>query len=527
MTNSPSGATAPVVDERSRNLSWDPQVGHPHRQRILAVACLALVMVVVAVSSLNVAIPTIVTDLKPSSTELLWIVDAYALVFAGLLLLAGAIGDRYGRKKALVAGLIVFGTASFFASFAETPTLLIAARAVMGLGAAFVMPSTLSIITSVFPPMERPKAIATWAGFAGAGGALGPLLSGLVLKWGDWEEVFLINVPLVLITLAAVLVIVPVSRDTHARRLDPVGALLSVVTLGALLLGIIEGPDKGWGSAFVLIAFAVAVLAAVGFIAWELRTKVPMLDPRYFKIPGFSAGSGVIVALFFGMFGMFFLVAQYLQFVKGYTALTSGVATLPSAAMMIIIAPRSAGLAEKFGSRRVVVSGALFAAAGFGVMSRFTPDTPYIWVALALVLIGSGMAQAMAPSSTSIVTSLPLDKAGVASAVNDTTREVGGALGIAILGTILTSQFSSSMSAALPATVPDQVREVATEGIGPALGVAQQAPAEFSAQLVDAAHHAFTDGFHVAFLVSTALMLLVAVGAGIFMPRQLDMSAGH
>ena len=515
------------TDQPSRSIAWDPHVGHPHRRQILAISCLSLVIVVMAVSSLNVAIPTILRDLQPSSTQLLWIVDAYALVFAGFLLLAGAIGDRFGRKGALQGGLVVFALGALAASRVDDPNLLIAMRSIMGLGAAFVMPATLSIVTSVFPPVERPKAIATWAAFAGAGGALGPLLGGFMVEHYGWASVFLVNLPLAVTTLVLVSVRVPSSRDETERRLDVVGAILSVAALALLLFGIIQGPEEGWTSPLVLGAFGLTVLTALVFVWWELRVEEPMLDPRFFRIPAFRAGSAVITSLFFGMFGMFFLMSQYLQFVKGYSALMAGVATLPSAATLILVTPRSPTLVATFGARRVVVVGMLLVTTGFGIFALLGPDSPYLMVALGLVVIASGMGLAMAPASTAIVSSLPMSKAGVASAVNDVTREVGGALGIAVLGTVLTSRFTSLMDDRIPAAAPEEVRAGARTSVNAALAIAEKVPPQFADALTEGARSAFTDAMNTSFMVSAGLLFVMALVASRAVPRDMQATVGH
>ncbi len=515
--------TVDESDTRSSRLpGWDPMVGYPERGRVLAICCLCLVLVVIAVSSLNVAIPTILDDLEPSSTQLLWIIDSYALVFAGLLLLAGAIGDRFGRKGALLGGLTVFGLAAVAASQAPNAEALIATRAVMGVGAAFVMPATLSIVTSVFPPQERAKAIATWAGFAGAGSALGPLLGGFMVEHFGWASVFFVNIPFVIVAMVLIARFVPTSRDTEERRLDVVGAVLSVLALSALLFGIIQGPEEGWASALVLGSFTLTIVVGVAFVVWELRTDEPMLDPRFFRIPAFRAGSGVITAVFFGMFGMFFMLTQYLQFVKGYSPLLAGISTAPSAVTMIIVTPRSPRLVARFGSRRVVVTGMLLVAAAFAVYALLDPDTPYLAVAFALVVGACGMGLSMAPASTAIVSSLPLSKAGVASAVNDVTREVGGALGIAVLGTILTSRFTSLMGERLPDAVPEQVRIGASGSINAAMAIADKVPAQFAEPLRQVARSAFTDAFNSAFVVSAVLLFVMALIAARSVPDTRD-----
>ncbi|MDH5238113.1 MAG: MFS transporter, partial [Acidimicrobiia bacterium] len=343
---------------------------HQRRWFLLGIMCLSLVMVVMAVSGLNVAIPSIQRSLDATGTDLQWIVDAYAIVFAGLLLTAGAMGDRFGRKRALQGGLLLFGLGSVLGTLATTVPLVIGARVVMGTGAAFVMPATLSIISAVFPPQERTKAIAVWAGFAGAGGALGPLVVGFLLtEWWIfpaywWGAAFLVNVVTVAIVLTAVTVWSPRSRDDGATPLDPAGALFSIVGLAALLFGIIEGPVKGWSSPQVVGAFVVAAVALVGFVLWERRSVHPMLPMAYFGDLGFSVGAGVITFAFFVMFGFFFLITQFLQFVRDYSPLDAGVATLPLAVALVAVSPRSAGLAEAIGPTRVIAVGFGFIVAG-------------------------------------------------------------------------------------------------------------------------------------------------------------------
>ncbi|MBX7069865.1 MAG: MFS transporter [Microthrixaceae bacterium] len=528
------GAKRNVPETRAEETyGIDPTIYH-RRWGILAVLCISLVTIVIAVSSLNVAIPTIIRELNASSTESLWIIESYALVFAVILLPAGAIGDRFGRKWALLGGLVIFGGLAVVASFSTDPTQLIATRAVMGIGAALIMPATLSIITNVFPPHERQRAIATWAGLAGAGGALGPLMSGLVLKAGWWwGSVFLVNVPLVVLLIALSTFLVPNSKNPNGERLDPPGALLSVVTLGALVFGIIEGPEKGWLNGLVLGSFALAIVAGAAFVAWELKATHPMLDPRLFKLRGFGMGSLTITLSFFCMFGTFFLISQYLQFVHGYDALGSAVRTLPSAVVMVIVSPRSPKLVARFGLRNCVRAGFLLIAAGFLGMASLGPDTAYWQVAVFLCLMSAGMASLMPPASGMIVSSLPLSKAGVGSAVNDVTREVGGALGIAIMGSVLASGYSSRMAdkiAAFP--IPPQFRDLIEDSIGPAFGVADQAQArglidaERAQFLRDAARESFVSGSRIAFLVAVGVALLGTLVAGNLIPNESPVPGG-
>ena len=317
-----------------------PEV-HQRRWTLLAVLCLSLVMVVMAVSGLNVALPTLQRELDASATMLQWIVDAYALVFAGLLLTAGALGDRFGRKGALLVGLAVFATGSVISGLAGSAIVVIVGRAVQGAGAAFVMPATLSLITAIFPPEERQRAIAVWVGFAGAGGAIGPIVTGALLQRFWWGSAFLVNVPVVAVTAAAIALYSPRSRDDNATPLDPRGAVLSLFGLGTLLYGIIEGPERGWSDGVVLATFVAAAVFLVGFIAWERVAAHPMLPLRFFADRRFSVGSAVVTVSFFVMFGFFFLFSLYLQLVRGYSPLDAGLATLPMAATFIVVSPRT------------------------------------------------------------------------------------------------------------------------------------------------------------------------------------------
>ena len=487
----------------------DPSIGHPQRQQVLAVMCLSLVLIVVNVSSLNVALPSIINDLRPSSSETLWIVDSYALVFAGVLLPAGAIGDRLGRKGALQVGLALFLLCAVAASFSETPMQLILSRGLMGIGAGLIMPATLSIITDVFPPDERAKAIAVWSGLAGAGGAIGIIAAGLLLKAYSWSSVFFINVPIAALALVVVALIVPTSRDPEGHPLDWPGSVLSLIGLVALLFGIIEGPERGWTDGLVLAGFLVAIATIGAFIVHELRTEHPMLDPRLFLIKGFGLSSLTITISFLTMFGMFLLIAQHFQFVNGTDALGSGVRTLPYALALIVLAPRSPKLTERIGVRNAQALGLLVVGVGYAGLAAVRPDTPYLWIGASLVILAAGMAALMPPATAAIVSTLPPAKAGVGSAVNDTTRELGGTIGIAVMGTLVTIGYGSSIESSTTDLPPEAAR-LAEDGIGGALAVARDLDPGAGAELVDAAGQAFNAGSSVAFGVAAALVVLTA-----------------
>jgi EmrB/QacA subfamily drug resistance transporter len=491
------------------------------RWRTLAVLCLSLVIVVVGNTVLNVALPTLVRELGATSSQLQWIVDSYALVFAGLLLTAGALGDRFGRKGALTAGLVIFGAASGVSALATSADQLVALRAVMGVGAALIMPATLSILTNVFPPHERARAIAIWAGLAGAGAAFGPIASGFLLEHFWWGSVFLVNLPVVAAALIGGRRLVPRSRDTAQPPLDPAGALLSIVGLGALLYGIIEGPNHGWTDPVTLAwgLGGIAVLAVFGL--WERRSTHPMLDLGFFRNPAFSSAAGAITLIFFAMFGTFFVFTQYLQLVLGYGTLEAGVRMLPMAFTMMVAAPSSARLVERFGSRRVVTTGLCLVAAGLLLLSFLSVDTPYWRLVLNLVVMAAGMGLSMAPSTTGIMASLPLGKAGVGSAVNDTTRELGGALGVAVLGSLLASRYAASLTDALGGLLQGPALEAAKSSLGAALGAARTLPGPAGETVAAAARSAFVDAMSTSLAVSSAVVLLAAFLVNRYYPERV------
>jgi EmrB/QacA subfamily drug resistance transporter len=501
-----------VAESPPDTFGVDPDV-YARRWWILGTLCISLVTIVLAVSSLNVAIPRIQAELGASGTELQWIIDAYALVFAGMLLPAGALGDRFGRKGTLHIGLVVFGISALVASAADDPTQLIAARTAMGVGAAFIMPSTLSIIVNSFPFHERPKAIAFWAAFAGVGGALGPISSGVLLDHFWWGSVFFANVPLVLLLLVLSARIVPTSKDPNGHPLDPIGAFLAVAGLVALVFAVIEAPEAGWASALTLGALAAAVVLLVAFVRWELRHRTPMLDPRLFRLPGFAAGSAAVTLAFFSIFAMFFLLTQYLQFVKGYSPLGAGLRVLPNACAMILVAPRAPQVVLRFGVRTTMRTGFLLTSVGFALLSTVREATPDGLVFVALVCIGSGMALTMPGASQHIIGALPLSKAGVGSAVNDVTREVGGAVGIAVAGSIVATVYRQ---ASFLEQIPEEPREIAAGSIGQTFGVARRAlddgfldRAQFD-RVIAAAGDAFTDGTRLAFGLMAVVAMLAA-----------------
>jgi EmrB/QacA subfamily drug resistance transporter len=484
----------------------------------LGALCLSLVIIGMDNTILNVALPTLSRDLGASASQLQWMVDAYVLVFAGLLLTMGALGDRFGRKKALNIGLVVFGLGSVASAFSGSASLLIGTRALMGAGGALIMPSTLSIITNIFPTHERGRAIGIWAGVSGVGIILGPVAGGWLLEHFWWGSVFLVNVPIIGTALIYGWRVIPDSRDPAATPLDPIGAILSIGGLVALVYGIIEAPTNGWASASTLIALVLAAVLLGIFILWELRSEHPMLQMQFFENPRFSAASASIMLVFFALFGTVFLNAQYLQFVLGYSPLEAGVRVMP-VATLIFAAPISARLAERFGSKIVVALGLAVVAASLGLLSTVTAVSSYGLIAASLAILGAGMGFTMTPATESIMGSLPLAKAGVGSAMNDTTRQVGGALGVAVLGSILASSYASSMASAAHGLPPTSASAV-TDSIGGAADVAAQVGGSSGAAILHAAHAAFANGMGDALVVAAFVAFAGALVALFFLPAR-------
>jgi EmrB/QacA subfamily drug resistance transporter len=499
------------------------QTGHPQRWFILGILCTCLVLIVAAVSSLNIAIPSIQESLDATQTELQWIVDSYALVFAGLLLPAGALGDRYGRKWMLLGGLGLYGIGAVVAATSGSASQLIAMRAVMGVGAAAIMPATLSLLTSVFPPHERPKAIAIWAGFAGAGGAIGVISSGFLLEHFWWGSVFFITVPIVAVAMIAIFAIVPNSKDPAGHPLDPFGSVLSIVGLVALVFAIIEGPERGWTDTLVVGGFVLAVVALTAFVQWERKATFPMLDPAYFRIPRFAMSAATITIVFFAMFSMFFAVSQYFQFVRDYSPLKTGLATLPSAITMIIVAPRGPRVQQRITVRYTMAIGLGLLAVGIGMMALVQRDSNYLLLGAALVVMAAGVGLATPSATTGIMASLPMSKAGVGSAVNDTTREVGGAVGIAVVGSVLASVYRAGIGDAT-AMLPPQAADAAHDNIGAAVTVGKEVlggdPGALQRYL-DIVGNAFTDGFNAGMAVASVFALLGGIAILVWYPRGL------
>ena len=496
-----------------------------NRPLILVSLLLAAFVINLDTTIVNVALPTLVRDLHASNSQLQWVVDAYNLVFAALLLASGSLSDRIGRKGMLLAGLGVFGLASVAGGLTATPGQLIVARCFMGLGAAIVFPATLSLISNVFTERgERARAIGLWGATAGMAIALGPIVGGWLLEHFSWSSIFFAMAPVAALGAALVAWSVPRSRDPLAPKVDRLGFLLSTAAMALLIYTIIEAPDHGWGSARSIAGFAVCALLGAGFIAWELRTRNPMLDLSLFRNPRFTAASGSVTVAFFSLFGFIFLMTQYFQFIKRYTPLSTGVHLLPVAISVGVASVLGTKLAVRFGTK-LIVAGGLLAVTGFYVwVATASATTRYSTIAIQMVIYGIGMGFTSAPATEAIMGVVPKAKAGVGSAVNDATRLLGGTLGVAIIGSVYASVYASRLTSALPARLPASVTSAAHESVGAALELAGRLGAGGHTQLAGALHSAasgaFIDGLSAGCLVAAGVALAGAIMAALLLPAQ-------
>ena len=477
------------------------------RQGILATMCLALVAVVASVAGLNVALNTLAVELEASSTQLLWIVNAYTLTMAALLLPIGEWGDRFGRRRMLLIGLTVFGIANLASTLVDTPGQLIALRSLGGLGAAMVMPATLSTLTSVYPEDERGQAVGIWAGFAGAGGILGLFASALLIDHASWQWLFVLPAGIAVAAIVATVAIVPETRHESTHRFDYVGAALAVAAVGGVILGVEEGPHLGWTDPITLAGLIGGAAAMIGFVLWELRQEHPLLDVRIFGNARLASGSFSLVMLFALMFGSFLVVIQLLQAALGFSAVTAAAGLLPMAVAMMALSPVAPRLGERFGLVNVLSGAAVLLAIGFGWLA--VADASYLGVLPGLMIVGVAMGLGMSPATTAITEALPAEQQSLASALNDTVREAGSALGIALIGSVLTSGYADSIRSTSE-QLPDELAHPVSEGIGQALAVAAQLGQD-GAPIAEAATNAFLDGWTSAMLVAAGAALIAAV----------------
>ncbi len=487
--------------------------GGERRWATLTVLCVTLLLISLDNTILNVALPSVVRALSATSSQLQWIVDAYAIAFAGLLLTFGALGDRLGRKWVFMVGLVVFAGGSALAAWSPTPDRLTAARAVMGVGAAALMPCTLSILTNVFTAeRDRARAIGIWSGTAGIGVAVGPVLGGFLLVHYWWGSVFLVNVPIAVAGLVATAFLVPNSRSPRPRRADPTGTVLSMVGLGLLLWGIIEAPNRTWTSPLILAALAGSAVTIGLFVVWEHRCDHPMLPMRFFADRRYSAAIASLALVLFALLGLFFLVTQYLQFCLGFSPLRTGLGLAPLALILLVAAPSSVLLARRFGSKPVVAGGLALIAVGLGLLSTTTVHSTYRDCLPWFALIGAGVGLTLAPSTESVMGSLPTSDAGVGSATSDTSMQIGSALGVGVLGTVLTLRYQSILAPLLAhRPIPPGVGKVILGSLGGALAVAERIPGSSGAALAEAAQRGFISGMDLGLVVAAVVVGVAGV----------------
>jgi MFS transporter, DHA2 family, multidrug resistance protein len=502
-------------------VSVPESTGHPRRWPILGVLVVSLFVVVLDNTVLNVAMARLadpVAGLGASQSELEWAINSYTLVFAGLLFTAGVLGDRIGRRRMLLTGLALFGLSSLLSAYAQNPGHLIGARALMGIGGAAVLPATLSIISNVFDPRERAKAIGAWAGAVGLAAAVGPIVAGLLLDRFWWGSVFLINVPVVVAGVVAIVALVPESRNPHPGRLDVGGVLLSIVGLVALVYGIIDGGEHGFSRLQSWGPIVAGLAVIVGFIRYESRVDNPSLDVRLFRNPAFSTAVASVGLVFFAAMGSFFFVTFYLQLVRGYTPLQAGLLFLPFALAQLTFAPRSAALVKRYGPKAVCAVGLTLVAGSLAAFTTLREDTP-IWVLVVIFFVqGAGMANVMPPATESIMSTLPREKAGVGSAVANTIRQLGGALGVAVLGSVVAAAYRINMADTVQA-LPEPARHAASESLAGTYGVAAGlGPA--GRALLAPANAAFVDAMHLAAIGSAVMALIGMVVVLVWLPRR-------
>jgi EmrB/QacA subfamily drug resistance transporter len=515
-TTSASAITAapPDAAAEARRRTW-----------ILVAVCTGLIAVVASVSGLNVAQGQLAADLGATQSQLLWVINGYTIALAALLLPVGAIGDRWGRKQVLLVGLTIFAIANVGAALSSTVTQLLAARVVAGAAAAMIMPVTLSVITSTFPEEERDRAIGVWAGFAGAGGILGLLSSSIVVDNFTWPWVFAAPTLLALAALALTVAVVPRSREEQHGRFDTLGSFLSAIAVGGLVLAVHEGPEVGWSDPLTVLGLTLGILGGAWFAWWELHVEDPLLDLRVFRNRSLASASIVLMVLFAMMMGLFLIIVQFLQAVLGYSAIKASLSLMPMAAVMMPLSAMAPRIASRVGYRAMFGIGMGLFSAGLAMMAAMASvDGGYWSVFPGFMVLGVGMGLAQTPATTAITASLPVEEQGVASALNDTVREFGGALGIALVGSVLSAGYRAGLGSA-PDVLPPEAREAVTSGIGGAAYVAQQAGAA-GEQIMVVARGAFVDGLGTALWVAAGISLLAGIAATLWTPRQAHAADG-
>ncbi|MEV0743307.1 MFS transporter [Streptomyces sp. NPDC050549] len=505
-------STAPLhkPDDQAEATQEAVATGRAGHRGVLFAMCLSLVLVVASVSALNLALPDLAIDLSATNGSLTWIADGYTVALAALVLPLGAIGDRVGRRNVLLAGTLVFGAASLAASFADSTTTLVVWRVVMGLGAAMIMPGTLSTITAAFPPEQRAKGVATWSGFAAAGAIIGMLAAGALLEWYSWRSIFVTSAAAALVAAVAALVLAPDTKDGHPSPPDVPGAVCTALGIGTLVFAIIEGNEQGWTEPAVIAALVVTVLAFTAYAWLGLRNQHPLLDPALFGIRGFRAGAITVLVQFMAVFGFFFVGLQYLQLILGYSPLKAAAALVPVAVVVLPTSQATPHLVRRVGMKATMTAGLLLLSAGLFVISRLDVGSGYLPFLAGLVLAGFGIGLSGSVGTAAITGSLGRGQQGVASAMNDTTREVGSAVGIALMGSIYGSHYRSNLPDSLN-QLPAEASEAARDSAAAGLHVADQLGAR-GAALADGVKSAFMDGLSASLIAVSIIVLAAAIG---------------
>jgi EmrB/QacA subfamily drug resistance transporter len=494
--------------------------------------CISLIVIALDNTILNVALPSISNTLGATATDLQWIVDSYVLVFAALLLTTGSFSDRIGRKKALQIGLILFGIGSLAAALSTSTVMLIASRAFLGLAGAMVMPATLSLVSASFPPMERGQAIGIWVAVFGFGVGLGPVIGGFLIQHFSWNAVFFVNLPVVAVAVIGGAIYLTESKDEHAPRTDIPGVILSIIGLFALVYGIIEAGLHGWTGANVLTAFAIAAAFLGAFAWWENRAANAMLPMYFFRNRAFT-GANIMLTLFsFSLFGSMFFMSQYFQTVQNVPAFEAGLRVLPHAITMTFMSTRAPKIAAQFGQKRTIAVGTLIAAGGMFYMSQiFHAETPYSLIAIGQVILAVGLGTAFSPATTTVMNSIPSAKAGIGSAMNDTTRQLGGALGVAVLGTIATNTYLNGIAPLREslASISPEATQIVSNSIQAAHLLARDGalPQALRETIISTTNHAFVNGMNNAMLISSVTMLLAFVLVIVVLPSQVRLADAH
>jgi EmrB/QacA subfamily drug resistance transporter len=519
-----------MENARQSQMNYEFLPGYATRWRGLVFIGISLLVISLDNTILNVAIPSISRSLEASASELQWIIDAYVLVFAALLLTMGAVSDRFGRKKLLQFGLVMFGIGSLAAALAPSTEALIAARAFLGIGGAVIMPATLSIISASFPPHERPQAFAIWAAVFGMGVGIGPVVGGLLLEQFEWNAVFFVNLPVVAIALAGGAFTIADSKDENAPKLDIPGVVLSITGLFALVYGIIEAGETSWVDEHVLVAFGLSGVLLGAFAVWESLNPEPMLPLHFFKNMSFTGANTALALVMFSLFGSIFFLSQYFQSVLGFTALESGIRLLPLAFTLMVVSALSARITEYLGTKLTVAIGIAIAGTGLLLMSQlYEPDTTYTTIVGVIVLFAVGMGLTFSPATNSIMQAVPVSKAGIGSAMNDTTRQLGGAFGVAVLGTIMNSVYLDGvepLKALIPPQAPANAYDIISSSIQGAHGFAANAPlpSATAEQILSVANSSFVDGMTEAMLIGAIIMYAASLLTLLILPSKVQHS---